>query len=183
MNDQRFLRPWLQIKSQFPFFLEVEQRGLCPLMLYTWNFSNCHTVMHSLCTCKAQTPVLSQFRHETISCPFTFPGNLLSHWAETKLTKTIGTVWWSWQRTWEVIKMVLTHYFKQTERAPMRGIKEREEIWQGSTGRSPKEAIIFCRRNHPAGMKPVNNSETSEQENIHKYLIFEVHMHIFFCHA
>lgn len=79
--------------------------------------------------------------------------------------------------------MVLTHYFKQTERAPMRGIKEREEIWQGSTGCSPKEATIFCRRNHPAGMKPVNNSETSEQENIRKSLIFEVHLGIFLCHA
>lgn len=63
--------------------------------------------------------------------------------------------------------MVLTHYFKQSERALMRGMKEREEIWQGSMGCSPREATIFCRRNHPAGMKPVNNSETSEQKNIH----------------
>lgn len=103
---------------------------------------------------------------ETVSWPFTFPGNLLSHWAETRLTETISMVWWSWQRRWDVIKMVLTHYFKQTERAPMRGTKEREEIWQGSMRCSPKEATVFCRRNHPTGMKPVNNSETSEQENI-----------------
>lgn len=61
--------------------------------------------------------------------------------------------------------MVLTHYFKQTERAPMRGIKEGEEIWQGSMGCSPKEVTIFYRRNQPAGLKPIN-SETSEQENI-----------------
>lgn len=52
-------------------------------------------------------------------------------------------VWWSWQRRWEVIKIVLTHYFKQTERASMRGIKEREEIWQGSPGCSLKEASVL----------------------------------------
>jgi len=79
--------------------------------------------------------------------------------------------------------MVLAHYLKRTERAQIRGLKEREEIWQGSMGCSPKEANIFCSRNHPAGMKPVNNSETSEQENTPKYLIFEAHVHIFFCHA
>lgn len=50
-------------------------------------------------------------------------------------------------------------------------------------GCSPKEATIFCRRNHPAGMKPVNGSETSEHKNICEHLIFKVHMHIFVCHA
>lgn len=79
--------------------------------------------------------------------------------------------------------MILTHYFKQTERAPMRGIKEREEIWQGSMGCSPKEATIFCRRNHPAGMKPANDSETSEHINTCKHLIFKVHERIFLCDA
>lgn len=77
--------------------------------------------------------------------------------------------------------MVLSHYFKQTERAPMRGIKEREEIWQGSMGCSPKEVTIFYRRNHPAGMKPINNSETSEQENIR--ISYLRHVRIFFCCA
>lgn len=99
--------------------------------------------------------------------PSPFPGILPSHWAEIRLRKTIVTVWWSWQRRPEVIKMVLSHYFKQTERAPTRGIKEREEIWQGSMGCSPKEVTIFYKRNHPAGMKPINNSETSEQEYTH----------------
>lgn len=32
---------------------------------------------------------------------------------------------------------------------------------------------MLCSRNHPAGMKPINNSQSREQENIHKYLIFE----------
>lgn len=49
----------------------------------------------------------------------------------------------------------------------------REEIWQGSTGCSLKEATVLYSRNHPAGMKPIKNSETRKQENIHKYLIFE----------
>lgn len=99
-------------------------------------------------------------------------------WAEIRLRKTIGTVWWYWQRRREVIKMVLTHYFKQIERAPMRGIKEREEIWQGSMECSPKEVTIFYRRNHPAGLKPIN-SETSEQENIRISYLRYMHTYSF----
>lgn len=42
-------------------------------------------------------------------------------------------------------------------------------------GCSLKEATVLCSRNHPAVMKPIKNSETREQENIYKYLIFETH--------
>lgn len=48
------------------------------------------------------------------------------------------------------MKMVLTHYFKQTKRALMREIKERAEIWQGRMGCGPKKATIFCRSSHSA---------------------------------
>lgn len=67
------------------------------------------------------------FDTETVSCCFPL----------RKLAFTLGWdqvntnnwyVWWSWQSRWEVIKIILTHYFKQTERASMRGIKERGNL-------------------------------------------------------
>lgn len=152
-------------------------------MFSLWKFSHRHCYTLPIHIWESRTQCSTHFDMENVSSSSTFPGNLLSHWAEATLTKTIGRVWWSWQSRWGVIRTVLTHYFKQTERAPMRGIMERDDIWQGSPGCSPKEATIFCRRNHPAGMKPPNNTEASTQQNIRQYLIFEIQVHIFSKHA
>lgn len=116
-------------------------------MFSLWKFSHCHRYTLPIHIWESRTQCSTRFDMENVSSSSTFPGNLLSHWAEATLAKTIGRVWWSWQSRWGVIRTVLTHYFKQTERAPMRGFVERDGIWQGSPGCSPKEATIFCRRN------------------------------------
>lgn len=157
MSYQSFLHTYKADSPFFFFFFSVSRarRVVSPDAFYAKLFKLFVYTLPTHTLLRTQTPMLCQSQHG--HCP------LLLHvlwklaftlgWDKAN-NNTIGMVWWPWQRRREVIKMILTHYFKQTERAPMRGIKGKEEIWQGSTGCSSKEATILCRRNHPAGMKP-----------------------------
>lgn len=99
---------------------------------------------------RAQTSGLCQCWHRDCLLLLHPPRKLAFRLGWDQVNKNNCTVWWSWQRRWEVMKMVLTHYFKQTKRALMREIKEWVEIWQGSVGCGPEEATIFCRKSHSA---------------------------------
>lgn len=121
---------------------------------------------------------------ESVLCSFTFSGSLPSHWAETRRTTTIGMVWWPWQRRREVIKMILTHYFKQTERAPMRGIKERErKFGKGAWDVAQKRLLFSAGETIQQGRNLVMTVRRLTTKNICEHVVFNIHMHIFLCHT
>lgn len=121
---------------------------------------------------------------ESVLCSFTFSGSLPSHWAETRQTTTIGMVWWPWQRRREVIKMILTHYFKQTERAPMRGIKERErKFGKGAWDVAQKRLLFSAGETIQQGRNLVMTVRRLTTKNICEHVVFNIHMHIFLCHT
>lgn len=63
----------------------------------------------------------------------------------------------------------------------MRGIKEREEIWQGSPGCSLKEASVLQEKPSSRDELLLTAVRHTQKENTHKFLLFE--MCICLCHA
>lgn len=153
-------------------------------MFSLWKFSHCHRYTLPIHIWESRTQCSTRFDMENVSSSSTFPGNLLSHWAEATLAKTIGRVWWSWQSRWGVIRTVLTHYFKQTERAPMRGIKERErKFGKGAWDVAQKRLLFSAGETIQQGRNLVMTARRLTTKNICEHVVFNIHMHIFLCHT